>query len=75
MCINGGQLRFLNGELEEEVYIEQLEGFPLTNDKEIVCRLKKELYGLMKAPRTWYVRLDKHFTKLGFSKGMADNNL
>ena len=55
---------FLNGELEEEVYIEQSEGFPLTDDNDIVCRLKKALYGLMQAPKTWYARFDKHLTKL-----------
>ena len=43
---------FLNGELEEEVYIEQPEGFPLIDDNDIVCRLKKALYGLKKAPKT-----------------------
>ena len=66
---------FLNGELEEEVYIEQPQGFPLTDDKDIVCRLKKALYGLKQAPKTQYARLDKHLTKLGFSNGMGDNNL
>ena len=48
------KLAFLNGELEEEVYIDQLEGFPLTKEKDMVCRLKKALYGLKKAPITWY---------------------
>ena len=43
---------FLSGELEEEVYIEQLDGFPLTEDEDFVCRLKKALYGLKLAPRT-----------------------
>ena len=66
---------FLNGELEEEVYIEQPDGFPLTNDKDIVCKLKKALYGLKQTPKTWYARFDKHLTNLGNSKGMADNNL
>jgi len=37
---------FLNGDLEEEVYIEQPEGFILGNDTKLVCRLKKALYGL-----------------------------
>ena len=37
---------FMNGELEEEVYIEQPEGFPLTTKKDMVCKLKKDLYGL-----------------------------
>ena len=43
---------FLNGKLEEEVYIEFLEGFPLLEDKEMVYRLKKCLNGLKQAPRT-----------------------
>ena len=37
---------FLNGELEEEVYIEKPEGFSLIEEKDMVCRLKKVLYGL-----------------------------
>ena len=65
----------MNGELEEEVYIEQPEGSPLTEEKDMVCRLKKSLYGLKQAPRTRYARLDKHLEKLGFAKGMEDSNL
>ena len=61
---------FLNGELEEEVHIEHSEGFPLTENKDIVSRLKKKLCGLKKAPKTWYARLDKYLTKLGYRKGM-----
>jgi len=48
---------FMNGELEEEVYIEQPKGFLLTDKEGYVCRLKKELYGLKHAPRPWYSRL------------------
>ena len=66
---------FLNGELEEEVYIEQPEGCSLSDDKDIVCRLKKELYGLKQAPKTWYARLEKHLNKLAYNKGMTDSNL
>ena len=40
----------------------------MTDDKDIVCRLRKTLYVLKKAPRTWYARLDKNLTKLGYSK-------
>ena len=65
---------FLNGELEE-VYIEHPKGCPLIDDKDMVCRLKKSLYGLKKAPITQYGRLDKHLTKLGYKKGMANGNL
>ena len=51
---------FLNGELEEEVYIEQPEGFQLSENIDYVCKLKKALYGLKQAPRAWYSRLDKY---------------
>jgi hypothetical protein len=47
------KLVFLNGELEEEVYIEQLEGFQLSKNVDYVCKLKKALYGLNQAPRAW----------------------
>jgi hypothetical protein len=43
---------FLNGELEEEVYIEQLEGFQLSENKDYVCKLKKALYGDLKMKKT-----------------------
>ena len=46
------KLAFLNGELEEEIYIEKPKGCPLIDDKDIVCRLRKELYELKQAPRT-----------------------
>ena len=66
---------FLNGDLEEKVYIEQLEGFILGNDENLFCRLKKALYGLKQAPRAWYYRLEKYLHQQGFSKGSADSNL
>ena len=61
------KLVFLNGELEE-VYIEQPDGFKLTNKENMVFRLKKALYGLKQAPRAWYARLEKYSLKLGFKK-------
>ena len=54
---------FLNGNLEEEVYIEQPYGFQLTNKRDYVCKLKKTLYGLKQAPRAWYARLDSYLQK------------
>ena len=39
-----------------------------------MCRLKKALYGLKKAPRAWYVRIDGHLMSLGFSKSVVDPN-
>jgi hypothetical protein len=66
---------FLNGELEEEVYIEQPEGFQLSENTDYVCKLKKALYGLKQAPRAWYYRLDKYLQQAGFRKGSAYSNL
>jgi hypothetical protein len=45
---------FLNGNIEEEVYIEQLEGFMLSKNKDYVCKLNKTLYGLKQFPRAWF---------------------
>jgi hypothetical protein len=66
---------FLNGELEEEVYIEKLEGFKLLDNPDYVYKLKKALYGLKQAPRAWYSKLDKYLQQAGFRKGSANNNL
>jgi hypothetical protein len=65
---------FLNGEIEEEVYIEQPNGFVL-HEESHVCRLKKALYGLKQAPRAWYEKIDGFLTSLGFSKSVANPNL
>jgi hypothetical protein len=66
---------FLNGDLEEEVYIEQPEGFQLLENAQYVCKLNKVLYGLKQAPRGWYSRLDKYLQHAGFRKRSVDNNL
>jgi hypothetical protein len=65
---------FLNGETEEEVYIEQPDGFVI-HEESLVCRLKKALYGLKQAPPAWYARNDGHLMSLGFSKSVVDPNL
>ena len=49
---------FLNGIIEEEVYIEQPEGFIVHGKYSRVCKLRNALYGLKQAPPAWYGRID-----------------
>ncbi|GJR77991.1 retrovirus-related pol polyprotein from transposon TNT 1-94 [Tanacetum coccineum] len=63
---------FLNGELKEEVYVSQPEGFVDPDRPHHVYRLKKALYGLKQAPRAWYDTLSKFLLAQGFSKGVVD---
>jgi len=67
--------KFLNGDLEREIYMEQPERFLLTEIPDYVCKLKKALYGLKQAPRAWYYRLDKYLHEQGFKKDIVDSNL
>nr|GEZ19847.1 retrovirus-related Pol polyprotein from transposon TNT 1-94 [Tanacetum cinerariifolium] len=66
---------FLNGELNEEVYVSQPKGFVEPDHPSHVYRLKKALYGLKQAPRAWYDKLSKFLISSGFSKGMVDPTL
>jgi hypothetical protein len=59
---------FLNGELEENVYIAQPEGYVEQGKEKMVLKLSKALYGLKQAPRAWNTKLDKTLKQLGFSK-------
>ena len=66
---------FLNGNLEEEFYIEKPEGFQLTSKGDYFCKLKKALYGLKQAPRAWYARLDSYLQKQGLKRGSTNSNI
>ena len=65
-------MAFLNGLIEEQVYIEQPQGFEVKDIVTHVCNLKKDLYGLKQAPRAWYDRIDSFLKRLGFTKSKVD---
>jgi hypothetical protein len=69
------EITFLNGFIEEEVYIEQPQGFEVSDRETHVCLLRKALYGLKQAPQAWYSRIDTYLLQMGFEKSNADPNL
>jgi hypothetical protein len=57
---------FLNGFIEEEIYVEQPLGYIKPENDGKVYKLKKALYGLKQAPRAWNTRIDRYFQENGF---------
>ncbi|KAG9450495.1 hypothetical protein H6P81_010460 [Aristolochia fimbriata] len=66
---------FLNGYLEEEVYVEQPPGYEKKGEEEKLYRLKKALYGLKQAPRAWNMRIDSYFQEHDFRKSPHEHAL
>ncbi|GJU40335.1 retrovirus-related pol polyprotein from transposon TNT 1-94 [Tanacetum coccineum] len=66
---------FLNGNLREEVYVSQTDGFVDPDNPNHVYKLKKALYGLKQAPRAWYDMLSSFLISQDFSKGLVDPTL
>ncbi|KAG8475264.1 hypothetical protein CXB51_032125 [Gossypium anomalum] len=63
---------FLHGELEEDIYMQQPEGFTVSEKEDYVCLLKKSLYGLKQSPRQWYKRFDSFMTSHDFKRTAKD---
>ncbi|GKC10207.1 retrovirus-related pol polyprotein from transposon TNT 1-94 [Tanacetum coccineum] len=59
---------FLNGLLQEQVYVEQVEGYVAKAWESKVLRLEKALYGRKQAPHAWNTRIDKYFQAHGYTK-------
>jgi len=66
---------FLNGELEEEIYMEQPQGFVHQRGEHLVCRVHKSMYGLKQFPRAWNQKLDAFFKSIEFMKSDVDPNV
>jgi hypothetical protein len=63
---------FLNGELDEEIYMHQPEGFVMPGNEHKVCKLIKSLYGLKQAPKQWHQKFDEVVLSNGFMLNQAD---
>nr|GFC17870.1 zinc finger, CCHC-type [Tanacetum cinerariifolium] len=63
---------FLNGDLDEEVYMKQPEGFVMPGNEHKVCKLVKSLYGLKQAPKHWHQKFDEVVLSSGFHLNQSD---
>lgn len=64
---------FLNGDIEETIYMVQPENFVVEDPKNMVCKLKKSIYGLKQASRQWYHKFHNVITSFGFEANIIDN--
>ena len=63
---------FLHGKLSKEIYMEQPDGYIIAGKENLVCRLKKSLYGLKQSPRCWYLAFRKFMELIKFQQSDAD---
>ena len=66
---------FLHGELKEEVFVNQPEGFIVTGEEHKVYKLKRALYGLRQAPRAWNIKLNQILRGLNFRRCSKEPSL
>jgi len=63
---------FLNGNLYEDVYMKQPDGFLEPGKEHLVCKLNRSIYGLKQASRQWYLKFDEVITSLRFVENISD---
>ena len=63
---------FLNGELKEEIFMQQPPSYVQSGKEELVCKLKKSIYGLKQSPRCWNEKFCEHMRSFGFKESGAD---
>ncbi|KAJ0532224.1 putative RNA-directed DNA polymerase [Helianthus annuus] len=66
---------FLHGALQEDVYVQQPQGYVVKNEKHKVYKLHKALYGLKQAPRAWFSRIESYFLSTGFKRSEYEHTL
>jgi len=67
------KMAFLNGDLDENVYMAQLKAFVVKGKERMGYRMKKSIYGLKQASRQWYLKFDGTIRKFGFKENLEDN--
>ncbi|GJZ72806.1 retrovirus-related pol polyprotein from transposon TNT 1-94 [Tanacetum coccineum] len=66
---------FLQGELKEEVFVQQPPGYEKKGEEDKVYKLTKALYGLKQAPRAWYSKIEAYFVREGFARCSSEHTL
>ena len=66
---------FLHGDLQENIYMEQTKWFVIHEKEDLVCRLKKLLYGLKESPRNWYKKFDSFMMSQIFKRSDYDSRV
>ena len=69
---DGCQDCFLNGNLEEDIYMDQPDGFKVKGQEQKVCKLLKSIYGLKQASRSWNIRFDETIKTYGFEQNIDE---
>ena len=67
------KIAFLNGDIDETIYMVQLENFVLGDTKQMLCKLKKSIYGLKQASRQWYYKFHQVITSFCFEMNVVDD--
>ena len=65
----------MHGDLEEEIYMQEPEGFIEKGKENLICQLGKSLYGLKQAPQQWYQKFEFFMVDHGFNKTQANHAL
>ena len=67
------KIAFFNGNIEKELYMMQLKGFIVKNQEHIVCKLKRSIYGLKQAFRSWNIKFEQAIKLFGFEQNLDES--
>ena len=75
ICSQIRMLKMVHGDIDEELYMKQPEGFVIPGKEHLVCKLNRSLYGLKQASRQWYKKFDAFMLKDGYKRSHANHCL